>query len=42
MKKTLPLIWLLIVCFAVGIAIAQDPPPRSPPPAPNNKPHPRK
>ena len=24
MKKTLPLIWLLIVCFAVGIAIAQD------------------
>ena len=38
MKKTLPLIWLLIVCFAVGIAIAQDP--RSS--APNNKPHPRK
>ena len=31
MKKTLPLIWLLIVCFAVGIAIAQDPPPPQPP-----------
>lgn len=42
MKKTLPLIWLLIVCFAVGIAIAQEAPPPQPPPGSEQQAAPKK